>query len=122
MITIATDKRAWEKRSGVVQNPGSMPTCEDLFDLMIALAIAHKSKFKRSLKALYDLRSRAVHRAQFGEVQLQDLEEFSRSIAWLIVSMTALTERGYRTLDAIKEQVLRLDGIVGKKTAERPGA
>lgn len=76
------------------------------------------AKFKRRLKALYDLRSRAVHRAQFGEVQLEDLEEFSRSIAWLIVSMTALTERGYRTLDAIREQIVRLDGIVGKETVE----
>jgi len=73
------------------------------------------AKFKRRLKAFYDLRSRAVHRAQFGEVQLQDLEEFSRLIAWLIVSMTALTERGYQTLASIKEQVVRLDRIMGKK-------
>jgi hypothetical protein len=80
--------------------------------------VGEYAKFKRRLKALYDLRSRAVHRAQFGEVQLQDLEEFSRSIAWLIVSMTALAERGYQTLDAIKEQVVRLDGIVGKKTVD----
>lgn len=80
--------------------------------------VGEYDKFKRRLKTLYDLRSRAVHRAQFGEVQLQDLEEFSRLIAWLIVSMTALTERGYQTLAAVKEQAVRLDTIMGKKTVD----
>ena len=66
--------------------------------------VAEYAKFKRRLKALYDLRSRAVHRAQFGEVQLEDLEEFSRSIAWLIVSMTALTGEDIRPLTRLRSR------------------
>jgi hypothetical protein len=34
------------------------------------------SKLKKRIKSLYDLRSRAVHRAEFDEVQPQDLEDF----------------------------------------------
>lgn len=67
------------------------------------------SKMKSRLKELYGLRSRAVHRAEFDEVQLIDLRDFSRRVAWLIISMTALAERGYRTLGQVKEQTDRLD-------------
>jgi hypothetical protein len=67
------------------------------------------SKMKSRLKELYGLRSRAVHRAEFDEVQLVDLRDLSRWVAWLIISMTALAERGYRTLGQVKEQTDRLD-------------
>ena len=53
-------------------------------------------KIKRKLKSLYDLRSRAIHRAEFGMVNDSDLAEFSRWIAWVIISMTAISLRGYR--------------------------
>ncbi|WP_263384788.1 HEPN domain-containing protein [Granulicella arctica] len=67
------------------------------------------SKMKSRLRDLYGLRSRAVHRAEFDEVQLVDLRDLSRWVAWLIISMTALAERGYRTLSQVKEQTDRLD-------------
>ncbi len=57
---------------------------------------------------------RAIHRAKFGEVQLGHLDNLSRWVAWLIISMTALTERGYRTPGAVKEQVVRLDNWCGR--------
>jgi hypothetical protein len=66
---------------------------------------------KRKLKSLYDLRSRAIHRAEFGMVDDSDLAEFSRWIAWVIISMTAISLRGYKTLDQVKEQVARLDSL-----------
>jgi hypothetical protein len=72
-------------------------------------------KLKRRLKQLYDLRSRAIHRAEFGAVQLQDLQDFSQWVAWVIISMTALSQRGYRTLEAIKEQIVRLDKAMNRK-------
>lgn len=68
-------------------------------------------KFKRRLKSLYDLRSRAIHRAEFGLVENSDLEEFSQWIGWLVISMAALAERGYKTLSAVNEQAVRLDAI-----------
>jgi len=67
------------------------------------------AKLKRRLKQLYDLRSRAVHRAEFDGIELLDLQDLSRWVAWIIVSMTALAERGYRDLASIKMQVDRLD-------------
>lgn len=67
------------------------------------------SKLKKRLKELYDLRSRAIHRAEFSGVQLQDLQDLAQWVAWIIISMMALSERGYQTLEAIKEQVVRLD-------------
>jgi hypothetical protein len=74
-------------------------------------------KFKRRLKALYGLRSKAIHRAEFDLVENADLEEFSHWVAWMIVSMVALAERGYRTLADVKKQVLRLDAISAKTGA-----
>jgi hypothetical protein len=74
-------------------------------------------KFKRRLKAFYGLRSKAIHRAEFDLVQNADLEEFSHWIAWMIVSMVALAERGYRTLAAVKAQILRLDAISTRAAA-----
>jgi hypothetical protein len=68
-------------------------------------------KFKRRLKSLYDLRSRAIHRAEFGLVENSDLEEFSQWVAWLVISMAALAERGFETLSAVNEQAVRLDAI-----------
>jgi hypothetical protein len=65
--------------------------------------------FKRRVKALYDLRSKAVHRAQFGHIERSDLEDLSRWVAWIIISMVALSERGYKTLRQVKEQISRLD-------------
>jgi hypothetical protein len=62
------------------------------------------------------LRSRAIHRAEFDLVENADLEEFSHWVAWMIVSMVALAERGYRTLAAVKDQALRLDAISAAAT------
>jgi hypothetical protein len=71
-------------------------------------------RLKRRLKELYDLRSRAVHRAEFNGVKLQDLRDLSQWVAWVIISMMALSQRGYRTLEAIKEQVVRLDTTMNR--------
>jgi hypothetical protein len=76
-------------------------------------------KFKRRLKSLYELRSRAIHRAEFDLVENADLEEFSYWVAWMIVSMIALAERGYGTLAAVKNQALRLDRITTSTVAAK---
>lgn len=69
-------------------------------------------KLKKRLKELYRLRSRAVHRAEFDGVQLVDLKDLSQWVAWLIISMTALTEKGYSTLDQVRGQTDRLDALM----------
>jgi hypothetical protein len=76
-------------------------------------------KFKRRLKSLYKLRSRAIHRAEFNLVENADLEAFSHWVAWMIVSMVALAERGYGTLAAVKDQALRLDRITASTVAAK---
>jgi hypothetical protein len=68
-------------------------------------------EFKRRVKKLYGLRSKAIHRAEFGHVEKADLDELSHWIAWVIISMVALASRGYKTLKQIQEQTLRLDQI-----------
>lgn len=68
-------------------------------------------RFKRRLKKLYGLRSEAVHRAMFGHIETADLDDLSYWIAWIIISMVSLSERGYTTLRQVNEQVARLDGL-----------
>jgi hypothetical protein len=76
-------------------------------------------KFKRRLKSLYELRSRAIHRAEFDLLENADLEEFSYWVVWMIASMIALAERGYGTLAAVKDQALRLDRITASTVAAK---
>lgn len=77
--------------------------------------------FKSRVKHLYELRSKAVHRAEFGHIEVSDLEDLSRWVAWIIISMMALSERGYRTLPQVKEQISRLDLLISGpgKAAQR---
>jgi hypothetical protein len=65
--------------------------------------------FKRRLTNLYELRSVALHRAQFDHIQTSDLNDLSRWIAWIIISTVSLSERGYKTLRQVHEQISRLD-------------
>jgi Apea-like HEPN len=67
--------------------------------------------FKRRIKNLYGLRSEAIHRASFGHIQTSDLDDLSYWIAWIIISMVSLSERGYRTLRQVQEQTSRLDQL-----------
>ncbi len=66
-------------------------------------------KLTRRLKKLYELRSGALHHAEFDRVQSKDLQDLSRWVGWVIISMMALAQRGYTLLKAIKEQTDRLD-------------
>lgn len=68
-------------------------------------------EFKRRVKKMYDLRSRAVHRAEFGHVETEDLEDLSLWTAWIVISMVSLAEKGYQTLRQVHEQTSRLDKI-----------
>jgi hypothetical protein len=64
---------------------------------------------KRRVKQLYKLRSRALHRAQFGHVEASDLNELSSWVAWIIITMVAFSKGGCKTLQQVQEQVQRLD-------------
>jgi len=69
------------------------------------------SEFKRNLKRLYGLRSKAIHRAEFSHIDLKDLDELSHWTAWVVISMVSLAEKGYTTLREIHEQTHRLDKL-----------
>lgn len=69
------------------------------------------SEFKRKVKRLYGLRSKAIHRAEFSHVDRKDLDELSHWVAWVVISMVSLAERGYKTLHQVYEQTQRLDSI-----------
>jgi hypothetical protein len=70
---------------------------------------------KERVKALYALRSKALHRGRFGHIDSADIDELSVWVAWIIVSMVSLSVRGYMTLKQVNEQVLRLDRLSDPK-------
>jgi hypothetical protein len=70
---------------------------------------------KARLKKLYALRSQAVHRGKIGHVGWEDLATLSRWVAWVIISMMALSERGYQTLRRVHEEVSRADALHAPK-------
>jgi hypothetical protein len=66
---------------------------------------------KKRIEDLYDLRSRALHQATFHEISNKDLCELSHWIAWVIISMVALSQKGYKTNRQVMEQVERLNHL-----------
>ena len=64
---------------------------------------------KRAIARFYKLRSKAVHRGSHQHTTERDVAQFSQWVAWMIVTMVALAERGYTTLRQVKCQTERLD-------------
>ncbi|MDP1633493.1 MAG: HEPN domain-containing protein [Gallionellaceae bacterium] len=69
------------------------------------------STLKRRIANLYSLRSRAVHRGSHQHTTELDVAQFSQWVAWMIISMVALVEQGYTTLNEVKMQTDRLDSL-----------
>jgi hypothetical protein len=66
-------------------------------------------QLKMKIKNYYRLRSRVVHRAEYIHIDNILLEEFSFIVAWVIITMVSLSDRGYATLAQVQEQSDRLD-------------
>ena len=84
------------------------------------IAPADYARARKRIRDLYDHRSRALHRGTFGGIEPIDLNALSFWMAWLIISMASLCERGYSTFRQVREQTVRLDKLgktnfVGRK-------
>lgn len=73
------------------------------------------STLKQHISTLYKHRSRAVHCGSYQHVTERDLAQFSQWVAWMIISMVGLVEQGYTTLEQVKTQTDRLDGLESRK-------
>jgi hypothetical protein len=71
-------------------------------------------QLKKTIKRYYKLRSRAVHRAEYTHIDEVLLNKFSFIVAWTVITMASLLERGYTTLSQVQKQAVRLDSL-GKK-------
>ena len=68
-------------------------------------------QLKKKMKKYYRLRSKVVHRAEYTHIDQILLEELSFIVAWVIITMISLLNRGYTTLAQVQEQAERLDRI-----------
>lgn len=66
---------------------------------------------KKQIVNLYGPRLRAVHRGSHQHATERDVALFSQWVAWIIINMVELAERGYTTLKEVKEQTDRLDRL-----------
>ena len=57
------------------------------------------SELKAEIKHFYAYRSRAVHGASHDHITEGTVARFGQLVAWMIVTVVALTERGYTTLE-----------------------
>jgi len=78
-------------------------------------------QLKNKIKKYYALRSKVVHRAEYTHIDQLLLEEFSFIVAWVIITMTSLLDRGYTTLAQVKEQAERLDKVKTKSNVKSSG-
>ena len=71
-------------------------------------------ELKKQIISLYKLRSRAVHRGSHQHVTERDVAQFSQWVAWMIISMVALVEQGYKTINEVKAQTDRLSSLADR--------
>jgi hypothetical protein len=71
-------------------------------------------QLKRKIRKYYELRSKVVHRAEYTHIDQILLEDFSLMVAWVIITMASLLDRGYTTLAQVQEQAERLDKVKTK--------
>lgn len=67
------------------------------------------AELKQRIVKLYNLRSRALHGAMHQHVKSKDAADLSQWVAWMLINMVALIEKGYSQFEQLKEQCDRLD-------------
>lgn len=72
-------------------------------------------EIKKKVAKHYNLRSRALHGALHQHVSAKDAAELSQWVAWMLVNMVTLFDRGYLNVSQIKEQCDRLDRLATMK-------
>jgi hypothetical protein len=68
-------------------------------------------KIRARVKNMYDLRSKTIHQGLNAHVTNGDLHDLSKWVAWVIISMTALSTKGITSLRQVKQHTARLDGL-----------
>lgn len=71
-------------------------------------------QLKKKIKNYYALRSKVVHRAEYTHIDEIQLAEFSFIVAWVIITMVSLLDRGYTTLAKIQDESEKLDQVETK--------
>lgn len=66
-------------------------------------------QLKRKIKNYYRLRNRVVHYAEYVHIDDILLEEFSFIVAWVIITMVSLSDRGYAKLADVQKEADKLD-------------
>lgn len=69
------------------------------------------ASIKKRIKALYDLRSDAVHSAWYSHVSERDVSDLSQWVSWLLINMIAFVGAGYKTRAQVKDECNRLDQL-----------
>lgn len=87
-------------------------TCVLVFGDFDFVPLADYAATKKRIVKLYDLRSRAMHRAAHRHVSKRDAADLSQWVAWMLINIVALVERGYTQVGQIKEISERLDAQV----------
>jgi len=87
-------------------------TCVLVFGDFNFVPLADYAATKKRIVKLYDLRSRAVHRAAHRHVSKRDAANLSQWVAWMLINMVALVERGYSQVEQVKKISERLDAQV----------
>lgn len=64
---------------------------------------------KKKIKKFYGFRSKVVHHAEYTHIEEHLLLEFSYIVAWSIITMVSLIDRGYTQLSEIREKADMLE-------------
>ena len=77
-------------------------------------------QLKKKIKNYYTLRSKVVHRAEYTHIDEIQLAEFSFIVAWVIITIVSLLDRGVTTLAHVQKESERLDMVAmnSRKTGE----
>ncbi len=66
---------------------------------------------KTKIKKYYGLRSKVVHHAEYTHINEELLEELSFMVAWVVITMISLIDKGYTSLADVQMQAERFDKL-----------
>ena len=66
---------------------------------------------KTKIKKYYGLRSKIVHHAEYSHINEELLEELSFMVAWVVITMISLVDRGYTSFADVQMKIDRLDKL-----------
>lgn len=75
---------------------------------------------KSKIKKMYQLRSKAIHRGSYTDINNSMRSDFSFMISWVVVTIVGLHAQGFKEMQEILKKIIQLENKICRKTSTVP--